>query len=65
MELKNLSSKDRALIVLKTIMLTGSPMVNPSYVIEKIEACIGDPFPERMLDGNNRETFNRLVREVN
>lgn len=68
MELKELSSKDRALLALKALVGNGDgklPMVARTYVVEKIERCIGNPFPEQMLDKNNRETFNRLVREVN
>jgi len=64
MELKDLSSKDRALLTLKTLMLNGSVVVARSYVREKIEACIGNPFPEQLLDSVNRKTFDHLVEEV-
>lgn len=62
--LKKLSSKDRALLTLKALFANKGGMVARSYVAEKVEACIGHPFPEQMLDSENRRTFDRLVEEV-
>lgn len=62
--LEKLSSKDRALLTLKALFANKGGMVARSYVAEKVETCIGHPFPEQMLDGVNRQTFDKLVEEV-
>lgn len=62
--LQKLSSKDRALLTLKVLFANKGGMVARTYVAEKIEDCIGQPFPERMLDSGNLQKFNRLVEEV-